>query len=58
MNSPPPGRPSRDRGLPPGVDAAPLGRRFIAWVLDLLVPAAAGVLIGVLAEKDLKPLSQ
>lgn len=48
MNSPPPGRPSRDRGLPPGVDAAPLGRRFIAWVLDLLVPAAAGVLIWVL----------
>src|SRR4029453_7636833 len=45
MDSPAPGSPSRDRGLPPGVDAAPLVRRFFAFVIDLLLPAVAGVLM-------------
>ncbi len=45
MDSPAPGSTSRDRGLPPGVDAAPIVRRFFAFLIDLLVPAAAGALM-------------
>lgn len=39
--------PARDTGLPPGVRVGPLGRRFVAYVVDSLIPAVAGVLIGV-----------
>ena len=40
------GRPSRDTGLPPGVEVGPLGRRFLAYLIDLLVPGGVGIVIG------------
>ena len=46
MESPGPGRPSRETGLPPGVEVGPLGRRFVAYLVESLVPAIVG---GVLA---------
>ena len=46
MESPGPGRPSRETGLPPGVEVGPLGRRFVAYLIECLVPAiVAGVLV-------------
>ncbi|SER05900.1 RDD family protein [Microlunatus flavus] len=41
-----PPAPARDTGLPPGVRVGPLGQRFLAYVLDSLIPAVAGVLVG------------
>ena len=46
MESPGPGRPSRETGLPPGVEVGPLGQRFVAYLVEALVPAIVG---GVLA---------
>lgn len=46
MESPGPGRPSRETGLPPGVEVGPLGRRFVAYLVESLVP---GIVAGVLA---------
>ena len=46
MPSPGPGRPSRETGLPPGVEVAPLGRRFVAFLIESLIPGIVG---GVLA---------
>jgi uncharacterized RDD family membrane protein YckC len=43
MESPGPGRPSRETGLPPGVEVGPLGRRFVAYLVEVLVPAIVGV---------------
>lgn len=37
--------PARDTGLPPGVAVGPLGRRFVAYLVDSVVPAVAGLLI-------------
>jgi uncharacterized RDD family membrane protein YckC len=37
--------PARDTGLPPGVQVGPLGRRFLAYVIDSVVPAVAALLI-------------
>jgi uncharacterized RDD family membrane protein YckC len=49
MESPGPGRPSRETGLPPGVEVGPLGPRFVAYLIDALVPGiVAGVLVAVL----------
>ena len=39
--------PARDTGLPPGVQVGPLGRRFVAYVIDAVVPAIASLLINV-----------
>ncbi len=41
-----PHAPARDTGLPPGVLVGPLGRRLLAYVVDSLVPAAAGLVVG------------
>ena len=46
MESPVPGAPSHETGLPPGVEVGPLGKRFVAYLIDSLVPAVAGGLIG------------
>jgi uncharacterized RDD family membrane protein YckC len=46
VESPGPGRPSRETGLPPGVEVGPLGRRFVAYLVESLVP---GIVAGVLA---------
>ena len=42
MQSPVPGRPSRETGLPPGVEVGPLGRRFVAYLIESLVPGIVG----------------
>ena len=46
MESPVPGAPSHETGLPPGVEVGPLGKRFVAYLIDALVPGVAGGLIG------------
>ena len=43
MESPVTGSPQADTGLPPGVRVGPLGARFVAYVLDSLVPAVVAV---------------
>jgi len=45
MESPVAGSPQADTGLPPGVQVGPLGARLVAYVLDLLVPAAVALLL-------------
>ena len=45
MSASRPPAPARDTGLPPGVRVGPLGRRFVAYVVDSVVPAIAGLLI-------------
>jgi hypothetical protein len=46
-----PGQPSRDTGLPPGVEVGPLGRRVAAYLIEALVPAVvSSVLIVVLPD--------
>ena len=39
MESPVQGRPNRETGLPPGVEVGPLGKRFVAFLINLSVPA-------------------
>jgi uncharacterized RDD family membrane protein YckC len=48
MESPGPGRPSRETGLPPGVEVGPLGRRFVAYLVESLVPAIVGAVLGIM----------
>jgi uncharacterized RDD family membrane protein YckC len=38
MESPAQGRPNRETGLPPGVEVGPLGKRFVAYLINLSVP--------------------
>jgi uncharacterized RDD family membrane protein YckC len=38
MESPAQGRPNRETGLPPGVEVGPLGKRFVAFLINLSVP--------------------
>jgi uncharacterized RDD family membrane protein YckC len=37
MESPVQGRPNRETGLPPGVEVGPLGKRFVAFLINLSV---------------------
>src|SRR5215210_581887 len=46
MESPGSGRPSRETGLPPGVEVGPLGRRFVAYLIESLVLAIVGGVLG------------
>jgi uncharacterized RDD family membrane protein YckC len=39
MESPAQGRPNRETGLPPGVEVGPLGKRFVAYLINISVPA-------------------
>jgi uncharacterized RDD family membrane protein YckC len=39
MESPVQGRPNRETGLPPGVEVGPLGKRFVAFLINISVPA-------------------
>ena len=48
MESPVTGSPQADTGLPPGVRVGPLGARFVAYVLDSLVPAVVAVALQLL----------
>jgi len=43
MESPVPGRPNRETGLPPGVEVAPLGKRFVAYLINCSVPTVVGI---------------
>jgi uncharacterized RDD family membrane protein YckC len=43
MESPVLGRPNRETGLPPGVEVAPLGKRFVAYLINCLVPAVVSL---------------
>jgi uncharacterized RDD family membrane protein YckC len=40
-----PGQPSRDTGLPPGVEVGPLGRRIAAYLIEAAVPSIVGVVL-------------
>ena len=40
-----PGQPSRDTGLPPGVEVGPLGKRVVAYLIEALVPAIVGIVL-------------
>jgi hypothetical protein len=40
-----PGQPSRDTGLPPGVEVGPLGKRAVAYLIEVLVPAVVGIVL-------------
>jgi uncharacterized RDD family membrane protein YckC len=42
MESPAQGRPNRETGLPPGVEVGPLGKRFVAYLINLSVPVIVG----------------
>ena len=48
MATPAPVSPQPGTGLPPGVEAGPLGPRVLAHLIDSIVPAAVGVLLGLL----------
>jgi uncharacterized RDD family membrane protein YckC len=43
MESPVQGRPNRDTGLPPGVEVGPLGKRFVAFLINLSVPVIVDI---------------
>jgi uncharacterized RDD family membrane protein YckC len=43
MESPEPGRPNRETGLPPGVEVGPLGKRFVAYLINVSVPVVVGI---------------
>jgi uncharacterized RDD family membrane protein YckC len=48
MESPMQGRPNRETGLPPGVEVAPLSKRFLAYLINISVPAIAAFVLIVL----------
>jgi uncharacterized RDD family membrane protein YckC len=43
MESPMQGRPNRETGLPPGVEVGPLGKRFVAYLINVSVPVIVSV---------------
>ncbi len=43
MESPVQGRPNRETGLPPGVEVGPLGKRFVAYLINISVPVIISV---------------
>ena len=49
MQSEAPAGPSRDTGLPPGVEVGPLGSRVVAYLIDSLVPAILVTVLSFLA---------
>ena len=52
MSTARPSAPARDTGLPPGVRVGPLGRRFVAYLVDSVVPAAAATLVNLGARGE------
>ena len=48
MESPVQGRPNRETGLPPGVEVGPLGKRFVAFLINISVPAIVSVALSLL----------
>jgi uncharacterized RDD family membrane protein YckC len=45
MESPEPGRPNRETGLPPGVEVGPLGKRFVAYLINVSVPVVVSIVL-------------
>ena len=45
MESPAQGRPNRETGLPPGVEVGPLGKRFVAYLINLSVPVIVSLVL-------------
>jgi uncharacterized RDD family membrane protein YckC len=45
MESPVPGRPNRETGLPPGVEVGPLGKRLVAFLINLSVPVVVSIVL-------------
>src|SRR4029453_17641008 len=45
MESPLPGPPNRETGLPPGVEVGPLGKRLVAFLINLSVPVVVGIVL-------------
>jgi uncharacterized RDD family membrane protein YckC len=43
MESPAKGRPNRETGLPPGVEVGPLGKRFVAYLINVSVPVVVSI---------------
>ena len=43
MESPAQGRPNRETGLPPGVEVGPLGKRFVAFLINVSVPVVVSI---------------
>ncbi len=43
MESPVTGRPNRETGLPPGVEVGPLGKRFVAFLINMSVPVVVSL---------------
>jgi uncharacterized RDD family membrane protein YckC len=43
MESPGPGRPNRETGLPPGVEVGPPGKRFVAYLINVSVPVVVSI---------------
>ena len=53
MESPVQGRPNRETGLPPGVEVGPLGKRFVAFLINMSVPVVVSLaLVLPAAEHD------
>jgi uncharacterized RDD family membrane protein YckC len=48
MESPVQGRPNHETGLPPGVEVGPLGKRFVAFLINISVPAIVSVALNLL----------
>jgi uncharacterized RDD family membrane protein YckC len=51
MQSPVQGRPNRETGLPPGVEVGPLGKRFVAFLINISVPAVVSFAVILLLPK-------
>jgi uncharacterized RDD family membrane protein YckC len=45
MESPVPGHPNRETGLPPGVEVGPLGKRFLAFLINISAPVVVSILL-------------
>jgi uncharacterized RDD family membrane protein YckC len=48
METPAQGRPNRETGLPPGVEVGPLGKRFVAYLINLSVPVIVSLALALL----------
>jgi len=56
MESPVQGRPNRETGLPPGVEVGPLGKRFVAFLINISVPAIVSSALILLLPSTTEPL--
>jgi uncharacterized RDD family membrane protein YckC len=45
MESPVSGHPNRETGLPPGVEVGPLGKRFVAFLINISAPVVVSILL-------------